>query len=449
MLITCVMQANLTEELVHLKLGDPRRVKRFEKILTRLVANPSSSINDQAYEWADIKGCYRFFSSENVTESAIAEAIVQATRQRCLQNETVLCIQDTTNIAFDSSSEGLGYLDHGRGKGLMSHNILATDAKGCPLGLLDQHIWARDEKEMGKAKDRQQRPIEDKESYRWIQGITACESLLADCKRIVTIADREADIYELLSMKRAANSELLIRATADRKTLLGNSMWKEVEQEKVMAEFDLEVGNAARGETKKARMSIRAGQVLMSPPAKKSTLPAMQIYGILVREENAAERSKPLEWRLICTMPVTDAKTAIQMVTWYSYRWRIERFHYVLKSGCKLEYLQLRSIEGLRKAVLMYSLSAFKLMQILYEARTNPDQPSTNYLSQEECNTVYYYHHKVKLVQKQPLTLKQAVWMIAKMAGYIGRNNDGPPGIKNLWEGLKKLNTIMEFLQPE
>ena len=440
------MQANLGEELAHLDLGDPRRSKRFEKILTQLVSNPSSSINDQAYSWADIKGAYRFFSNENIEEKAIAECIVQASRQRCLQNETVLCIQDTTNIAFDSSSEGLGYLDHGRGRGLMSHNILATDANGCPLGLLSQHIWARDEKDMGKARDRQQKPIIEKESYRWIQGIKDCESLLSGCKKIITIADREADIYELLSMRRAANSELLIRATYDRKTLLGNSMWKEVEQEEVIAEFNLEVGSAASGETKVARMTIRAGQLLIAPPTNKPSLPAMQVYGLLVREENA-ERSKPLEWRLISSMQVSDGQTAIQTVTWYSFRWRIERFHYVLKSGCKLEYLQLRSIEGLRKAVLMYSLSAFKLMQLLYESKTNPDQPSTNFLSQQECDTVYYYHHKVKLYQKDPLTLKQAVWMIAKMAGYIGRNNDGPPGIKNLWEGLKKLNTIVEFLQ--
>jgi len=443
------MQANLAEELAHLDLGDLRRSKRFEKIVMQLVSNPSSSINDQAYEWADIKGTYRFFSNENITESAIAEAIVQATRQRSLQNETVLCIQDTTNIAFDSSSEGLGYLDHGRGKGLMSHNILATDATGRPLGLLSQRIWARDKNEMGKAKDRQQKPIADKESYRWIQGVEDCEKLLSDCKKIITVADREADIYELLSMRRAPNSELLIRATFDRKTLLGNPMWKEVEKEKVIAKFDLAVGNAVSGETKVARMSIRAGQLLLAPPEKKPSLPAIQVYGLLVKEENAATRNKPLEWRLISSMQINDAQSAVQMVTWYSYRWRIERFHYILKSGCKLEDLQLRSVRGLRKAVLMYSLSAFKLMQLMYESRTNPDQASTNFLSQKECEAVYYYHHKAKLHQKQPLTLEKAVWMIAKMAGYIGRKNDGPPGIKNIWEGLKKLNTIMDFLHPD
>jgi len=443
------MRVNIKQELAHLKLGDPRRSKRLEKIVMHLVSNPSCSINASGYNWADIKGAYRFFSNDKIKEAAIAESITLATRDRCLQNETVLCIQDTTNIAFDSSADGLGYLDHGRGTGVMSHNILAVDTQGCPLGLLNQDIWSRDKKEMGKAKERQQRDIADKESNRWLQGVKHCQELLADCKKIIHVGDREADIYELLSMPRAVNSELLIRATYDRKTLLGNPMWTELKREKVIAEFDLQVGNAVSGETKIARMSIRAGMLLLAPPDNKPDLPAIYVYGLLVREENAPPRKKPLEWRLISTEPVEHAQTAMQKVTWYSYRWRIERFHYVLKSGCRLEHLQLRSIAALRKAVLIYSLCAFKLMQLLYESKINPQQPCTNYLSPQECQVIFYYHHKVKLYQKQPLTLQKAVWFIAKMAGYIGRNNDGPPGIKNLWEGLKKLNTIMQFYQSD
>lgn len=80
------------------------------------------------------------------------EGIAHATRGRCLDKETVLCMQDTTNVAFDSSAEGLGYLDHGKGTGIMSHNILAVDVQGNPLGILDQNIWARDRAQKGKPK---------------------------------------------------------------------------------------------------------------------------------------------------------------------------------------------------------------------------------------------------------------------------------------------------------
>lgn len=440
------MKSHIEEELKHLQLGDIRRHQRFAKLLTQLVNNPTASITDRQYEWADVKGAYRFFSNEKIKATAIAEAINKATLQRCLQNDTILCIQDTTNISFESSpAEGLGYLDRGYSTGLMSHNILAVDVKGCALGILDQNIWARDIAQMGKTKRRNQRPINEKESNRWIEGLQYCERLLADCKKIITIADREADIYDLFALPKAINSELLIRATRDRKTLLGNSMWKEVENTGEIARFELEIGNPLTGELRMGQMAIRTAMVLLAPPVNKTSLPAICLHGLIIREENAPQNHKPLEWRLISSMPVESAETAMQLARWYTYRWRIERFHYILKSGCKLEDLQLRSIDALKKAVLIYSLCAFKLMQLLYESRVNPDQPCTNYITREESEVIYMYHNKVSLLQKQPLTLAKVVWYIARMGGYLGRNNDGPPGIKTLWKGLQKVHTLMQI----
>jgi hypothetical protein len=440
------MNSHIEEELEHLHLGDLRRGRRFAKLLNQLVNNPASSITDRQYDWADVKGAYRFFSNENIKAPAIADAINKATLQRCLQNDTILCIQDTTNISFESSpAEGLGYLDRGYSTGLMSHNILAVDVKGIVLGILDQNIWARDIAQMGKTKRRNQRPISEKESNRWIEGLQHCERLLADCKKIITIADREADIYDLFARRRAINSELLIRATRDRKTLLGNSMWKEVEQSKQIARFELEIGNPLTGELRMGQMIIRTAMVLLAPPVNKASLPAICVHGLIIIEENAPKDHKPLEWRLISSMPVESPEMAMQLAQWYTYRWRIERFHYILKSGCKLEDLQLRTIDALKKAVLMYSLCAFKLMQLLYESRLNPEQPCTNFITREESEVIYIYNNKVKLVQKQPLTLSKAVWYIARMGGYPGRNNDGPPGIKTLWKGLQKVHTLMQI----
>lgn len=438
------MKVNLEEEYRHLKLGDSRRAKRFVKLVSQLVNNPESNICERCYSWPDIKGAYRFFSNKKVKEISLAKAIRNATRERCLQNEMVLCIQDTTNAAFASSAKGLGYLDHGKGIGMMVHNILAVDSRGCPLGILHQNIWSRKLEQKGKAKNRQQRAITQKESNRWLKGITHCEKELADCKKIVTIADREADIYELFAQPRTPNSELLIRAIHNRKTLLGNTIWEEVAAQKVIAQFNLEIGDPRTGEIRIAKMSIRTTMLVLAPPTKKADLPAIIVYGLLVREEDACDLKETLEWKLISSMPVENDQMAMQLVKWYSYRWRIERFHYILKSGCRLEHLQLRTLTALRKAVLTYSLSAFKLMQLLYQSRIEPEQPSTNYLSEQECQAIYIFNYKVKLVQKQPLALSKAIWLIARMGGYIGRNNDGPPGIQTLWRGLQKLHAIMQ-----
>ncbi|MBC7913367.1 MAG: IS4 family transposase [Pyrinomonadaceae bacterium] len=446
-LITCVMQVNLKHEIENLNLGDKRRDTRIVKIINQLVSKPGSSIVENGESWSDVKMTYRFYNKDTVKESAIADCIFKATLERCKGSEVVLSIQDTTSINFASSAEGLGYLDHGQGEGLMVHNNLVVDQRGCPLGLIDQKIWARDKAEMGKAETRGQRSIEQKESYRWIESMQQSEALLKDCcKKIVHIADREADIYELISAPRAPQSELLIRATHNRKTLLDNNMWDEIEQEPIIARFEVEIGNCKSQTTRIATMIVKAGMVLVSPPPKKKHLPAMLLNGIIVREENNANKEEPIEWRLITTMAVNSTEDVLQIVKWYSFRWRIERLHFILKSGCRLEDLQLRNVKALRKATLIYSLCAFKLMQLLYLARQQPDEPCTSYLEDKEWKTLMKITTKLPYTIAKPPTLQQAVVMLARLGGFLARKNDGPPGIKNLWRGMQKLHVILNAL---
>jgi hypothetical protein len=438
------MRINLEEELQYLDLGDKRRNKRLGTIVKQIVNQPGISIPELGYSWSDIKMTYRFYHNDKVTEHEILNSIQKATVDRCLQTPVVLSIQDTTSINFNSSAEGLGYLEHGMGEGLMVHNTLAVDEQGCPLGILGQKIWARDKKEMGKKKTRSQRAIKDKESHRWIESLQKAEELLKDHGKVVHIADREADIYELFSEPRAAHCELLIRCWHDRKTLLGNSMWQEIESEPVLARFELELSKAESETVSKVTMEVKTGMVLLSPPVNKGELPALLVYGILVRE--ISEAANRLEWRLITSMAARTAEQLLTFVRWYSYRWRIERFHYILKSGCRLEDLQLRKVEALRKAVVVYSLCAFKLMQLLYQARCNPDQPCTIYLEQEEWQLLVSVHSKSPVITSKLPTLQQCVILIARLGGYLARNNDGPPGIKNLWRGLQQLNAMSKAI---
>ncbi len=439
------MQINLKEEIAHLELGDKRRNNRFVKIVQNKVGNPNGSIPEIGDSWSDIKMTYEFYGNDKIEEQQISSCIQQATVLRCLSKEIILNIQDTTSMNFSSSTEGLGYLDHGAGEGLMVHNSLAIDEHGSPAGLLNQQIWARDKAEMGKKKLRAKKAIEDKESYRWIESMQHAEGLLKEVPLIVHIADRESDIYELFATPRQPNSELLIRAVHNRKTLLGNSMWEEVNQQPLLASFELEMPKVATEGLRKLKMEIKASMVLLSPPSHKPDLPALVVYGIIVKE--ADKKEKGLEWRLISTLPVDTADEAMKFVKWYSYRWRIERLHYILKSGCRLEELQLRNIKALRKAVLVYSLCAFKIMQMLYLSRTEPSQSCTNFFSDMEWKVISRVNNKSPINTPHPPTLQKCVWMIAKLGGYIGRNNDGPPGIKNLWKGLQKLNTILNAMK--
>jgi Transposase DNA-binding/Transposase Tn5 dimerisation domain len=436
------MQVDLSLELKYLDLSHKRRNARFSQTVSQLVNNPDSSIPQAACNWADIKGIYRFFSNKQVSASAINQCITKATGERCQSYDIVLSVQDTTNVHFSSCAEGLGYLDHGRGNGFMVHSAMAIDNQGCPLGLLHQKIWARDKKTIGKTQIRADLDIVQKESYKWLEGIEASEALLKDNKCIIHIADREADIYELFTMPRAANSEILIRATHERKTLLGNTIWKEIDAEQIIAHFDIEVENPASGLCEIIPMVVKTGMVILSPPKKKPQLPAILLYGIIVTESNP-KTAKPIEWRLISSIPAKDKEQALELIKYYTYRWRIERFHYILKSGCNLEELQLRDADALHRATLTYCLCAFKLMQVLYQSRILPTQPCSEYFTKMEWLILAMVHYKRRIISKQPLSLKLAVTVLAKLGGYIGRKNDGPPGIKNIWRGMNQLHGMV------
>ena len=437
-----MMEVDLALELKHLDLGHERRNTRFSSIVSQLVNNPDSSIPQAGGNWADIKGTYRFFSNKCVSATAINLSITKATGERCQSHDIVLSVQDTTNVHFSSSAEGLGYLDHGRGNGYMVHSTMGIDNQGCPIGLLHQKIWARDKKTLGKTQIRADLDIEQKESYKWLEGIEASEQLLKDTKCIIHIADREADIYELFIMPRAVNSEILIRATHERKTLLGNTIWEEIEAEQVIAHFDIEIENPVSGLLETIPMTVRSGMVILAPPKKKPHLSAILLYGIIVTE-SSPKTDKPLEWRLISSIPAKDKEQVLELVKYYTYRWRIERFHYILKSGCNLEELQLRDADALHKATLTYCLCAFKLMQILYQSRIAPDRPCNEYFTKMEWLILAMVHYKRRIFSKKPPTLKLAVTILAKLGGFIGRRNDGPPGIKNLWRGMKQLHGMI------
>lgn len=437
------MRVDLHEEASHLNLGDKRRNDRFIKVVKQKVSQPLESIPAMGESWSDVKMTYAFYDNDKIPESQISDCIEKATVERCLRSETVLNIMDTTSIDFSSSAEGLGYLDHGKGEGLMVHSSFALNEQGCPLGLLHQKIWARDKSQMGKKKFRKEKHITEKESYRWIESMQEAENLLSGASLVVHVADRESDIYELFATPRRPGSELLIRAVHERKTLLGNNMWKEIEEQPVLTSFELEIPKVTTEDVRKVKMHIKAGMVLLSPPANKSDLPSLIVYGIIVQAENT---TTPLEWRLISTLPVTTPEQGMQCVKWYSFRWRIERLHYILKSGCRLEDLQLRHIKALRKAILVYSLCAFKIMQMLYLSRLYPKQSCSNYLEQHEWEVLCCVNNKSPVPCHEPPTMQQCVIWIAKMGGYLARNNDGPPGVKNLWKGLQKLNTILKVI---
>ena len=435
-------------ESQYLRLGDKRREERFLKIVHTFGQHPCSSVPQAFTNWYDIKACYKFWSSSLVMESSLQQAIFQATSQRCQGQETVLSVQDTSNLSFRVDAEGLGYLDHGAGRGLICHNNLLVSTHGVPLGLIDQQIWSRDPAEMGKKKTRGNRAIEEKESYKWILSKTRAEDFLCDhITRLITIADREADIYELFAYPRPDNSELLIRASHDRKTPEGDSIWQELDDLPAQKKTSIDLPGTPGKKPRKAKLEMTWGSFTIQPPENKKDLSPIVVQAMLVKEPNPPKAEKALCWKLIMSLPIETGEDALLYKQWYTLRWLIERFHYVLKSGCGLESLQLQKAEQLRKATITLSLVAYKLLWLLLESRKDPDQPCTKVLTDQEWKALYCNKFKSTKYPDNPPTVQQAVRWIGILGGFIGRKRDGEPGVKNLWRGLRTLEHLTGMWQ--
>jgi hypothetical protein len=176
--------------------------------------------------------------------------------------------------------------------------------------------------------------------------------------------------------------------------------------------------------------------------AKKEQLNPIELQVILVRESQPPSESEAIEWWLVTTLPISCIEDVTTYVRWYSYRWLIERYHYVLKSGCGIEKLQLETAERLEMALATYSIVAWRLLYITYEARLATDASCEIMLEPPEWQALYATIHHKNYPHSYPPTLGEAVGWIAKLGGFLGRKHDGVPGVKTLWRGLRRLDDI-------
>ena len=418
---------------------------------------------------SDAQSIYRFWSNPKVSAEAIVNSHAEETASRALACQTVLAIQDTTDLNYTShrKTKGLGYLNQTKQQGIKVHSCFAVSGEGVPLGLLHQHCWVRPEapqkkkkgekkapkKQGGKKPNQQKQPIETKESYRWLSTLKTVEAKIAPTVQLVQVADREADIFELFAQPRQAHSELLIRAKVNRKVNheLGK-LFATLKQAPVLGEMMVHVERTPKRPARDAHLEVRGLQITLEVPKHLAKQPQLQLSpvtlkALLVAEiEPPADGGQPICWRLLTSLPMDSFAQAAQIIRWYSYRWLIERFHFTLKSGCKVEELQLQQRDRLLKALATYSIVAWRLMSMTYQARLNPEASCEVLLEPAEWRLLRR-KFVPKSRSKKPPTLRQAMLWIAQLGGFLARKGDGEPGVKTLWRGYTKLHHLLEGAQ--
>ena len=439
------------EELEKAELGDERLRKRLYEIVRDFYGKPQASIPQACRSRARTKAAYRFMDNKEITMEKILKAHYDTTVQRLRKEKTVLAVQDTTSLNYSAhpATENLGPIGYNKDKtiGLMVHDTMVFNLEGTPLGLLNVQCWRRDKKKYGKKHRRHKLSIEEKESKKWLISYqAAAEAQKQNPKTvIVSVGDREADIYELFEMalKNPKGPKLLIRAAQDRIVSTEQEhVWDYMQEKIVSGKQYIKVPRKAKQPARDAELTIRFGEVELKPPCLKKE--NIKVWAILAREENAPESMQPLEWLLYATMPVNTFEEAVEKLAWYTKRWGIEIYHKTLKSGCKIEERQLGQAERIETCLAIDMVIAWRIYYLTKLGRETPDIPCSVFFEESEWKALVVFKTKNPVAPTQPPNLREAIRMIASLGGFLGRKSDGEPGTKTLWLGLQSLDNITE-----
>lgn len=392
------------------QFGHKDAEKRLLRIAAAKAQSPSASYSECfAGNRHQLKAYYRFIGSER--EAICPEGILRGHRHQTIgrmkEQKRVLVIQDTTDLNFSERLHCDGLGDVGKNQtgalsqGLKMHSSLAVGEQGLPLGVLATHIYASHFNAQDKT---QNRPIEEKESYRWLRTI---EELAEISKwipqtQLIAVGDRESDLFELFDYRRrnARNIHLLVRAQYNRCLEDGSAkLFDHLGALPVMGEAQIEVPRQREKKGKpskpgqialparKARVELRWGKVTLAAPATAQTrhLPAVELYALLLVEPHPPKGAKALRWVLLTTVPIDSRKQALRCLRWYILRWRIEEWHRVLKSGCRIESHQHHSAEKLARAIAIDAVIAWRVMLLTLLGREVPEIPSEMIFSPWEC----------------------------------------------------------------
>jgi hypothetical protein len=367
----------------------------------------------------------------------IEEMLAQAGRgssARC-QGRDVLVIQDTTVLR--SSGGGGDYL----------HAAIALDVEDdAILGPVDARFLNRQSGHRGK---RRSLPIEEKESFRWLETADAAASVCAGARRITVVSDREADIYEAFAL-RPREVELLVRAAHDRSLGDGGQLFAALDALAEAGQADLDLpakpGRAART----ARLAVRFTTVTLARPQRgfrTGLAETLEVQLIDVREIKAPPGEPPLHWRLLTTRPVEHADQAWEIAHLYRRRWAIEQLFRTLKTkGFDVEGLRIEDPGPRDKLVTAAFIAAVTIQQLVHarDGGSGPLRPATDTFEPDDMPLIEAYSAKLEGKterQKNPHpkgSLAFVAWVCARLGGWTGYyGKAGPIVILQGWLELQ------------
>lgn len=443
-------------ELDGIDLGDRRLNKRSKKVIAALAVDSRASINAACGTWAETEAAYRFFDNDSVTPERILKPHRDATVRRMREQPVVLIVQDTTEFDFtDHPPSDAKCLNRAERRGFYDHTHLAVTPQGLALGVVGEEQFDRETDSLGKANERATLPIEEKESLRWLNGFRLANETAAACPdtQIVSVADREADIYDIFveahqqSEHAGPRAEFLIRARVERclterdPNASGATYLKvraTVAASPLLGTRVVDLPRTPKRDARRAVMEVRAMSVLVKPPHARSHLPAVTMQVVLVKEVGGPGDGTDVEWLLLTSLPITTFEQALLVIDDYVGRWMIEVFFRTLKTGCTVEEMRLEKLSRVKNCLAFYKIIAVRILSLTYLNRVSPDLPCDAVFDASEWKSVWRVVTKQPL-PKQPPRLADFIKLVASLGGYNNRPSDPPPGPQTLWLGTRRM----------
>jgi hypothetical protein len=426
-------------EFEKLDLGDARLNKRARILMERFTADPTASVPKACQGWGETIAAYRFFDNGSIDWRAIMAPHWQQTEQRMASQPVVLCLQDTTELDFNGQGAfGLGPLSYEAQRGMYLHPTYAVTPGREPLGIVDAWMWAREKKDKFGIRGG------PKESLRWSEGYERIAEMAANLPdtRLVYVADREADLMPLMQQAQELGTpaDWLVRAAHNRCLPDGEKLWQHTGAGEPVGEisFAMAARHGVKARTVRQQLWVRRVEL---PAGKGKTVSATCI---IAREVDAPAGAKPIEWRLLTNREAGTLAAAVELIDWYRARWEIEILFNVLKNACKVEALQLGSIEQLERALALFMVVAWRIAHLMRLGRTCPDLDAELFFDPDEIQAAYLLRDKVPPARPR---LNEVLRQIACLGGFLARKGDGEPGVKTIWLGLKDVHVAVKTMR--
>lgn len=448
--------------------GDQRLCKTGTLFYSRILERGTICLRRLSDDRATQRRFHRLLEHPEVTP----QEIIRQGSDRAAQaaaGRHVLAIQDTSELDFSAHqrrTSGLGGISNHKGCGLFIHPVLVVDAQShACLGIVHQAAWIREVTEGSK---RKRRPIEEKETMRWLDGALAARQRLQQAALVTVVADRESDIYDEWDRIPDGHTHLLTRAHHDRRLENGVSLFDWLVKQPVMDHEALDVPARARGEAYRstdgarssartahwADMELRYGQVRIKRPVDCKARQASIVLSVVELRECAGTvppGEQPVCWRLLCTHAVQSIEDALQIVSWYRQRWQIEQLFRTLKrQGLELESSQLEHGDELLKLASIATLAAVRTLQLVNARDGQTQQLASDAFDGDEMAVLEKLQDKFQgktAKQKNPHAIHSmawAAWTIARLGGWTGYASEVKPGPITMLHGLQRLDGMVQ-----